>query len=89
MGWLSWIVPGLIVGLIARVVVRPGRRFGCLGTILLGIIGSFVGGLIGSVISNDGFDLSPAGWVGSIIGAIVVLVIVRGASREPSTGSRR
>ena len=77
MGILAWIVPGLIVGLIARLVVHTGRRFGCLGTILLGIAGSFVGGAIGSQVSDDGVDLVRANWIGSIIGAMVILVVIR------------
>ena len=63
-----------------------GRRLGCLGTILLGITGSFVGGLIGSLISGDGFDLSRSGWIGSVVGAIVILVIVRFADSPGRDG---
>ena len=74
---LAWILPGLMVGLIARVIVPTGRRYGCLGTVLLGIAGSFVGGAIGSLVSDDGLALDRASWVGSILGAIVILVIVR------------
>jgi uncharacterized membrane protein YeaQ/YmgE (transglycosylase-associated protein family) len=84
LGWLTWILPGLIVGLIARVVVPTGRRFGCLGTILLGILGSFVGGLIGSVMSGDGFELSSSGWIGSVVGAVVILVVLRSLDRPES-----
>lgn len=77
MGFLSLIIPGLIAGVVARVVVRPGRKLGCLGTIVLGVAGSFVGGLIGSLISSDGFSLERSSWVGSIVGAVVILVVIR------------
>jgi uncharacterized membrane protein YeaQ/YmgE (transglycosylase-associated protein family) len=77
MGFLSLIIPGLIAGVVARVVVRPGRKLGCLGTIVLGVAGSFVGGLIASLISSDGFSLERSSWVGSIVGAVVILVVVR------------
>lgn len=77
MGPLGWIFVGLVVGLVARLFVPTGRRFGCLGTILLGIAGSFVGGLLGSLLSGDGIDVATSGWIGSIFGAMVVLVIVR------------
>ena len=77
MGFLSWIIPGLVAGFIARVIVRPGKQLGCLGTILLGVAGSFVGGALGSLMSDDGFSLARSSWIGSIIGAIVILVVLR------------
>jgi uncharacterized membrane protein YeaQ/YmgE (transglycosylase-associated protein family) len=81
MSWLSWIVPGLIVGLIARAFVPTGRNWGCLGTILLGIAGSFMGGLIASIMADGEFDLSRTeSWIGSTIGAIVILVVIRVAT---------
>ena len=82
MGFLGWIVPGLVVGLIARLFIHTGRRFGCIGTILLGVVGSFVGGVIGSLVSDDGLSLTRANWIGSILGAIVVLLIVRFADSK-------
>ncbi len=77
MGPVGWVFVGLVAGAIARVVVPTGRRLGCVGTIVLGMVGSLVGGLLGSVIADDGFALKTSGWIGSIIGAIVVLAIVR------------
>jgi uncharacterized membrane protein YeaQ/YmgE (transglycosylase-associated protein family) len=75
---ISIIVVGLIAGALARLVV-PGRQNISVGmTILLGIVGSFVGGFLGFLIFNadasDGF-FQPAGIIGSIIGAIIVLVL--------------
>jgi len=75
---ISLLVIGLIAGFIARAVV-PGRQSLSIGmTILLGVIGSFVGGFLGFLIFQrdpmDGF-FQPAGIIGSIIGAIIVLVI--------------
>ena len=73
---LSIIVVGLIAGAIARLLV-PGRQHLSIPmTILLGIIGSFVGGLLGYLLlgKGDGF-LQPAGIIGSVIGAIIVLLV--------------
>ena len=86
MGIIGFIVVGLIAGFIARAVV-PGRQNLSIGlTLLLGIVGSFVGGFLGFLIfhkdASDGF-FQPAGIIGSIIGAIIVLIIwinVRGRS---------
>jgi len=75
---VSIIVIGLIAGALARLVV-PGRQNISIGmTILLGIVGSFVGGFLGYLIfqsdAPDGF-LQPSGIIGSIIGAIIVLLL--------------
>ena len=77
MSWLGLIGIGFVAGLIARMFIHTGRRFGCLGTILLGIAGSFVGGLLGSLLTDNSFDIGTSGWIGSIVGAIVILVVVR------------
>ena len=84
---ISIIVVGLIAGFLARAIV-PGRQNLSIGmTLLLGIVGSFVGGFLGYLLfgadAADGF-LQPSGIIGSIIGAIIVLVIfinVRGRKR--------
>jgi uncharacterized membrane protein YeaQ/YmgE (transglycosylase-associated protein family) len=74
------IVVGLIAGFVARLVV-PGRDpMGILGTIVLGIVGSFVGGFIWNLVEYH--RLAPhkfhlAGILGSILGAIVVLLLLR------------
>ena len=75
---LTLIVVGLIAGALARLIV-PGRQHMSIpATIVLGLVGSFVGGFLGYLLfhkdSQDGF-LQPAGIIGSIIGAIIVLLI--------------
>ncbi|KZX20566.1 GlsB/YeaQ/YmgE family stress response membrane protein [Rathayibacter tanaceti] len=75
---ISLIVVGLIAGALARLIV-PGKQSISIGmTIVLGIVGSFVGGFLGFLIFQhdpmDGF-LQPAGIIGSIIGAIIVLLV--------------
>jgi uncharacterized membrane protein YeaQ/YmgE (transglycosylase-associated protein family) len=86
------IVIGLIVGLIARLLV-PGRdNIGILGTILLGIVGSFVGGFLQRLIEGDGIEVRhfhTVGIIGSIIGAIVVLLILRVTGMERGRGRGR
>ena len=74
---LWWIVVGLAVGAVARVLV-PGRdRMGCLGTIILGVVGSFVGGFLWELIQFHRVELRPIGFIGSVIGAVVVLLLRR------------
>jgi uncharacterized membrane protein YeaQ/YmgE (transglycosylase-associated protein family) len=74
------LIVGLIAGAIARLVV-PGRdQMGVLGTMGLGVIGSFVGGFLENLVflhSLSLFSLHPAGILGSIVGSIIVLLISR------------
>jgi len=77
---LVLLVVGIVAGAIARVVV-PGNTEMSLGaTWVLGVIGSFVGGFLGRLLFNrdadDGY-IQVSGIVGSIIGAVIVLVIYR------------
>ena len=75
---LTILVVGLIAGAIARLVVPGKQHISILGTIVLGVVGSLVGGFLGYVLfhkdAGDGF-LQPAGLIGSIIGAIIVLLV--------------
>ena len=83
MGILSWIVPGLIVGAIALLLVRGPHNLGCIGTIGLGIIGSVVGGTMINVLTGDGVEVAPAGFLGSVFGGVLVLVLARTFGSPP------
>jgi uncharacterized membrane protein YeaQ/YmgE (transglycosylase-associated protein family) len=73
---ISLVVVGLIAGAVARLVVPGRQNLSIPMTILLGIIGSFVGGFLGSLIFGSGGNfLRPSGIIGSIIGAIIVLLL--------------
>ena len=83
MGILGWIIFGLVVGALAKFVM-PGRDGGgIIVTMLLGIVGALVGGFLGRALGLYGPN-EPAGFVGALVGAIVVLLIYRMA-----TGRRR
>ena len=71
------IIVGFIAGLIARGIMHT--HLGFIGTTLLGIAGSIVGGLIARIFSrpSEGSKFHPAGFIMSIVGAIVVLFLVR------------
>jgi len=95
-GMLGFIVILLVVGLIAGAIARllvPGRDpIGLIGTIVLGIIGSFVGGFLETLIFRHHLTVRhvhAAGIIGSIVGAIVVLLIVRASGFEPGRSRRR
>lgn len=77
---ITLLIVGLIAGAVARLLV-PGRDpMGIGGTILLGVVGSFIGGFLGYVLfhkdASQGF-LQPSGLLGSIIGAVIALLIYR------------
>jgi uncharacterized membrane protein YeaQ/YmgE (transglycosylase-associated protein family) len=73
---LGWLIFGAIIGVLARFIM-PGRDpMGWVMTILPGIAGSVVGGLLlGLVVGGRGTD--PTGWIGSILGALLLLWLYR------------
>jgi uncharacterized membrane protein YeaQ/YmgE (transglycosylase-associated protein family) len=76
MGILSWILFGLVVGVIAKLLM-PGRDpGGFVITILLGIAGALFGGFMGRAMGFYG-DNQGAGWIMSILGAILLLALYR------------
>ena len=70
---------GFIVGLIARALLPGGDQMGWIETTILGIVGSIVGGLVGTVLRKPapGAQFHPAGFIMSIIGAVLALWIWR------------
>ena len=73
---LSWIVFGLVIGIIAKVLM-PGRDpGGFIVTTLLGIAGAMTGGFVGRAMGVYGQG-QGAGWIMSILGAILLLVLYR------------
>lgn len=72
---VGWIVFGLVAGFIARAIVPGKDDIGILRTIILGCVGSIVGGLIFGLLTVGLRGFQPAGWIGSIIGAVIVLVV--------------
>lgn len=80
MSILWMIIIGFVVGLLARAIM-PGRDpAGIIMTIVLGIVGSFIAGFLGQALGlyNSG---EPAGFLASILGAMLVLFIYRQAVR--------
>ena len=77
MGIIAFLIVGLIAGFIARALVPGPDPMGWLGTMILGIVGSFVGGTLAALVFGGTLDLSASGLIGSIVGAIIVLLIWR------------
>jgi len=84
MGILGWILFGLVVGIVAKLIM-PGRDpGGIIVTILLGIVGALIGGFIGQALHLYGPG-EPAGFVGATLGAILGLWIYRITMRRRIT----
>ena len=90
-GILLLIIIGAIAGFIARAVVPGPDPIGIVGTIVLGIVGSFIGGFLGALIfGKDAIQglLQPSGIIGSIIGAIIALLVYRAVTGRSRSAVR-
>jgi uncharacterized membrane protein YeaQ/YmgE (transglycosylase-associated protein family) len=77
---LFLLVIGLVAGFLARLLVPGPDPMGVGQTILLGIVGSFIGGFIGyALFHKDGQDgaFQPSGLIGSVVGAVIALLVWR------------
>ena len=75
MGIITTIVVGLIVGAIARFVLPGEQKMGWIMTCLLGIAGALLAGYAGQALGWYAPG-EPAGWIASVIGAVIVLIVV-------------
>ena len=73
------IIVGFLAGLIARAVLPGTDQMGFIATTVVGIVGSVIGGFIGNLIQKPAPDskFHPAGFFMSIVGAIVLLLLMR------------
>jgi uncharacterized membrane protein YeaQ/YmgE (transglycosylase-associated protein family) len=73
-GILMWLIVGLIAGAIAKLIMPGKDPGGIIVTIVLGIAGSVVGGWLGAMLLGG---TGPAGLIGSVVGALILLAIYR------------
>jgi uncharacterized membrane protein YeaQ/YmgE (transglycosylase-associated protein family) len=78
---LSWIVFGLVVGIIAKLVMPGNDPGGFIVTVLLGVAGALVGGFVGRALGFYGPN-EAAGYLMSIVGAIILLALYRMMTRR-------
>jgi uncharacterized membrane protein YeaQ/YmgE (transglycosylase-associated protein family) len=82
MAILMFILFGLIVGLLARALLPGRQRMSLVMTALLGVAGSFIGGFLTSLITHHRItELDTAGLLGSVLGALLLLLLVGGQRR--------
>jgi uncharacterized membrane protein YeaQ/YmgE (transglycosylase-associated protein family) len=81
MGILGTIVIGFLIGLVAR-FLKPGNdKMGIFMTTLVGIAGAFFGGYLGQVFGIYRVG-EPAGFIGSVVGAILILMMLSAIARR-------
>jgi uncharacterized membrane protein YeaQ/YmgE (transglycosylase-associated protein family) len=77
MGILGWIVVGFVAGAFARAVTGTRWRTGCLGTIVIGVVGGLIGGTIFNLAGDRGIgEFGLRSMFVAFIGAVVLLLIV-------------
>lgn len=82
---IGFIVAGLIIGALAR-LIKPGKQnLGIIMTLLLGLVGSIIGGTIANLLgTGDIMELNVLGFIVSVIAAVLLIGVA-----ESITGSRR
>lgn len=83
-GFVAWIIIGLLAGWLAGVIM-PGKGFGLLGDLIVGLIGAFVGGLIINLAVPD----ATFGFWGSLLVALVGACILVAILHAMGRGGRR
>jgi uncharacterized membrane protein YeaQ/YmgE (transglycosylase-associated protein family) len=79
MSLLVFLFFGFFVGIVARALMPGPQSLGLLMTTALGAVGSLLGGLLGNVIAGDSLaKVHPAGVIGSVLGAIILLAVTGG-----------
>jgi uncharacterized membrane protein YeaQ/YmgE (transglycosylase-associated protein family) len=83
LGFIGWIIIGLIAGALAGFFVPGRERFGCIGTMLIGIVGGILGGFLWvNVLGQD----EASGWLGALVlatvGSIIVLLVLQTVSKR-------
>jgi len=87
---IGFIVAGLVIGLLARLLLPGRQRIGLLWTLVLGVLGSVVGGVVANAIgSGDLLELNVFGFVVAVIAAVALLAAAERANLGAGADRRR
>ncbi len=80
---IGFIVAGLVIGALAR-LLKPGRqRLSLVATLLLGLAGSVIGGLVANLLGTGGiFELNVLGFVVAVVSAVLLIGVFEGLSNS-------
>jgi uncharacterized membrane protein YeaQ/YmgE (transglycosylase-associated protein family) len=89
MGWLSWIIVGLVAGALAQRATGV-KGSGCLFTVVIGILGGLLGGFLANLAGDDGIgDFGLRSLLLAFVGAAVLLLVFGGRLRDGRLRGRR
>ena len=77
MGTIAWLTVGIVAGGLARLLVPSRDELGVFGAVVLALIGATIGGLLTNAVITGGHELSTAGSIGAIVGALATLLTYR------------
>ena len=81
MGWITWIIVGIIGGWLGRMVVKGEGPGGLLGDLIIGVIGGILGGWLFGYFGHEGVTgINIGSIIVAFIGSVILLLIVRGLS---------
>jgi uncharacterized membrane protein YeaQ/YmgE (transglycosylase-associated protein family) len=87
--WLGWIVVGFVAGAFARAVTGGGWNLGCLGTIVVGVLGGLLGGILFNAAGDEGINhFGLRSMFVAFVGAVVLLAVVGLATGRGARGRR-
>jgi uncharacterized membrane protein YeaQ/YmgE (transglycosylase-associated protein family) len=88
MGIIGFLVAGLIIGALAR-LIKPGKQnLSVLATLLLGVVGSLIGGVIASALgTGDITELNVLGFIVAVIASVLLIGVAEGMSGRNRTAS--
>ncbi len=86
---IGFIVAGLVIGALAR-LIKPGRQnLGVIATLLLGLAGSVIGGVIANLLgTGDIFELNVLGFIVAVIAAVLLIGVAEGLAGRNKTARR-
>ena len=80
---IGFLVAGLIIGLLARLIMPGKQDLGLLWTLLLGIAGALIGGTIASLLgTGDIWELNVLGFIVAVIAAVLLVGVAEGLARR-------
>lgn len=90
MGLFSWIVVGFVAGALARAATGGGWNLGCLGTVVVGVVGGLLGGMLFNAAGDEGIgDFGLRSMFVAFVGAVVVLALVALVTGRGARSRRR